>query len=292
MKPPTILFLSLYSNDINYSEHQIAQYETWLGDLSEIYWLRGNGSNTSVSIEGNFINCPVDESFENILTKRILGLRYAVASWECDFYVLMNTSTFVHVARLKKILLNAGGAFFAAAAHGKYISNVTQKTESFLAGNLIVLSKKAALSLSRMNADEWAGVADDIAISEYLKLEKCQFQYIERNDLTDFSPFKIGYQHRIKSWENSDITTARFRELNQIYNGTGMKRILNYSRHYANELRRYSRYHPPTRGLNMFRILKFLGKQAIATVMNIFKLTLEKYSDLENQNKSEIPKNR
>jgi hypothetical protein len=273
---PKTLFLSLYSNQEHYSEHQLAQLRTWLGSKKDIYWLRGVGENKSPSFEENYINCPVVETFENILTKRIMGLKYALSKLDYDFYVFTNTSTFINLTRLENFVsgLDKNKAL-AAAALGFYSSSFSEDKKEFLAGNLIILSKKAATELVKMNPKEWEGVADDIAISEYLKKNDCELHYIKRNDLTDFSPFRIEIQHRIKSWQDSSVTIHRFDELNKIYTSHGIKIIRNYFSHYIKELMRFSVAYPPRKGLNSLRVMKYVAKQTQATVLNIFVMLYE-----------------
>lgn len=271
--PPSVLFLSIYSAKKQYKEHQFAQLQTWTGNSNDIYWLRGQGRDSILSVEDHFINCPVEEVFENILGKRVTGLRYAVSKWDYDFYALTNTSTFINVARLKKLLYGFDeGAYLAAASHGFYISPASGEKVKFLAGNLIILSRKAALKLAEMNPEEWDGIADDIAISEFLKREKCTFYYLKRNDLTDFRPFRIEGQHRIKSWDDSTVTVNRFHEIRQIYTNQGGKLVRSYLKHYREELTRFMNSYPPSKGLNSLRTVRFLAQQVLATVFNIYIL--------------------
>ena len=273
---PSVLFLSIYSAKEHYAEHQIAQFQTWLGNTNDIYWLRGQGEESNVSVENNFINCPVDEVFENILRKRVTGLRYAVSRWDYDFYALTNTSTFVNVARVKKLLCGfEEDSYLAAASHGFYICPASGENVKFLAGNLIILSRRAALKLTEMNPEEWDGIADDIAITEFLKKEKCHLYYLNRNDLTDFRPFRIEIQHRIKSWDDSAVTINRFHEIHQIYTHRGAIFVQSYLQHYQKELKRFMFAYPPNKGLNSLRAVRFLVQQVYATVFNIYTLLHE-----------------
>jgi hypothetical protein len=119
-----------------------------------------------------------------------------------------------------------------------------------------------------MNPDEWIGIADDVAISEYLKKENCECYYLNRNDLTDFYPFRIDSQHRIKSWDNSEVTLSRFNEIHQMYTNRGIKLLQSYFLHNIKELKRFMAAYPPYKGLNSLRAARFLAKQALATVFN------------------------
>jgi hypothetical protein len=254
-----ITFLSLSSVETHYRNHQEAQRATWLGQKDEIYWLRGVPNISEVRINGVYLDCPIAERFSNILEKRIVGLRYAVENIESDYYVLLNTSTFVNIDHLKtKIRSIPDRQNLVAAARGFYHDNNVGETRDFLAGNLVILAKKPALALTRIDTNIWAGIADDIAITEHLRSEKFPFTYIERNDITDFEPFKNCTQHRIKSWEDPDITIARFIELNEIYSSIGFTYLNRLRVHVIREIKRYSKIHSVNRWKRILKIGRYL----------------------------------
>lgn len=264
-----VLYLSIYANENYYSEHQVAQINSWIGGIDNIYWLRGVGSDSPITVDGHFIDLPVEEKFGNILEKRILGLRYALDKFNCDFFALMNTSTYVNPIKIQQLLASADkNKSLAFAAKGSHLSVRSGYVEEFLAGNLIILSKSAAESLTELESEEWVGIADDIAISEFLKRKRAEFKFIARNDLTDFYPFVFKAQHRIKSWQDPQITVSRFYEIQAIYSKKGNEFLKSYFRHYFNEFKRFIASHPPLTGINLLRILKFVVSQLAATAQN------------------------
>lgn len=266
---PKVLYLSIYSDEGHYHQHQVAQLKTWTGANEDIYWLRGVGKKAQLTTIGNFINIPIEENFDNILAKRILGIRHAVETFNFDFIVLMNTSTYVNPQKIQILIKSVDKTkALALAARGSHFSSMTGRDEDFLAGNLIILSKSAARSLAMLNPQEWIGVADDIAISKYLKSRRIEFEFISRNDLTDFYPFIFAAQHRIKSWQNPKITVSRFYEIHDLYSERGFSFLRSYIRHYVNEVKRYVIQYPPSKGVNMLRTVRFALNQLAATAHN------------------------
>jgi hypothetical protein len=154
-----VLYLSIYANENYYSEHQVAQINSWIGGFDNIYWLRGIGSDSPITVDGHFIDLPVEEKFGNILEKRILGLRYALDKFNYDFFALINTSTYVNPIKIQQLLVSVDKTkSLAFAAKGSHLSVRSGYVEEFLAGNLIILSKSAAESLAELESEEWDGI--------------------------------------------------------------------------------------------------------------------------------------
>jgi hypothetical protein len=261
-----ITYLALCSDSLPYSKHREAQQLTWADESTDTFWLVGNGPDPQkVLREGNSLVVGISEEFENILEKTILSFRWAIENNPSEFYIRTNTSTYISDSALRSTISNIGSIeHYAAGALGKTRDSdqFGLKGGIFIAGNMMIFSHKTAELLSKMDSLKFKGVPDDVAISMYFQKNGVTFSQVHRNDLTDYKGFRPGLQHRVKSWSDPKVTSARMIEVHQFYKTTGIERVKSSLNLTRNEILRYEIEFPVTNfrrlGMNTKNFLRNL----------------------------------
>lgn len=270
----TVTYLALSSVEQPFARHRQAQQATWANSTTNTFWLMGDGSSPGkVICDGNSLIVGVPEIFENILEKTILSLRWCLENISSDFYVRTNTSTYIRDSALARKLSQLDpNEHYAAAAFGKTDdkAKTTLKNQIFLAGNMMVFSRKTAETLGTLDAKDFKAIPDDVAISLYLQSHGIEFTESERNDLTDYKGFKPCVQHRVKSWSNSDETINRMHEVHRIYTSYGIDKLKSFLFLYWNEILRYKSEFPPTNGKRVAMNIKNFLRQTTSLCKSIF----------------------
>jgi len=268
-----VTYLALSSVEEPFASHRLAQQSTWANSSTNTFWLLGDGPIPNmVKREGSSLVVGVPEKFENILEKTILSIQWCLESSPSDFYVRTNTSTYISDSALRRLIARINPIeHYAAAAFGRIAGNTETelKDRIFLAGNMMVFSKKTAELVSNLDIKKFSNVPDDVAMSLHIQSYGVEFTELERNDLTDYKGFKPCIQHRVKSWSDSDVTIKRMHEVHKVYTSDTITKLktlllLNY-----NEILRYRSEFPLTNVKRMAMNLKNCLRQTSSLIMTI-----------------------
>ena len=270
-----ILFLAIASDSELYSKHRSAQADTW-GRInkSRLIWMLGDPRVTKPELlNSSVLKLPVEEKFENILRKTILGIEWALKNCEFDYLIRLNTSTFVNEKMLVRWLNKQEFTNFIAGETGVHpiLPSGEKRVVEFVAGNFIVLPKSICELLVGIDLINYHGYPDDVAISHFLQEHEVTFKRIRRNDMTDNFPFIFSIQHRIKSWENGDLVTLRFGEITSLLESRIFKFPILLSINNINEYRRMSMTQSRNSIYAQLRRIKFLIRCSVYLPWNIYQ---------------------
>ena len=226
-----ILYLALAGGSPDHDSHQESQEETWARNQEpdvRVIWMHGDENLIEPRIDGNNLYLPVQERYENLLEKTILGVNWALENLEFDYLIRTNTSNYFYqpLARmhLGKFLKSENAAGGVIASWRGSIQGV-KKNHRYISGAGIFLSRASTQILSSMNANEYSGVPDDVAIGYWLSLNHTKFRPIPRNNVTDFKPIWPSPQIRVKSWKYPEVTCERMFEVDRIYKSATVDEI-------------------------------------------------------------------
>jgi hypothetical protein len=218
-----ILYLALAGGSPDHDSHQKSQEETWAQNQEpgvRVIWMHGDENLVNPRIDGNNLYLPVQEQYEKLLEKTILAVNWALENIEFDYLIRTNTSNYFyqplvrkHLSKFLKTENTAGGVI----ASWRGLIQGVKKNHSYISGAGIYLSRASTQLLRSMNAKEYTGVPDDVAIGHWLSLNGTKFRPIPRNNVTDFKPIWPSPQIRVKSWKHPEVTCDRMFELDRIY---------------------------------------------------------------------------
>ena len=256
-----ILYLNLHARIEPFVSHKAAQEKTWArGIQNNTLWIVGAGHEAQNPIvKGNELEIPVDEEFDNILMKRVFGIRWALENYEFDFIVCGNTSNYFDDCMVSDFLKKFDPReHFAGSELGQSDYNLENKTNpgQYLSGTGVILSRKTAEIFNEIDLDFYRGWPDDVALSHHISQQSIQFTRIPRGDITDFKPIKFTSQYRVKSWSNIDYAESRMFDLDRILKSNLAISLMSFILFNLREYWRYSLYFPPFRGLNCLRHLR------------------------------------
>ncbi len=200
----------------------------------------------------NLLLLPTQEYFENILHKTLLSVAWALENKQFDFLIRTNTSTYFEDSRLRSYLSTKTDPKFFSGEFGEYLGS------RFVAGNFIVLSRESCKILLQMDYLDWTEFPDDVAISKFLYGNQIQAKRLARNDLTDFQPFRLSIQHRIKSLSDPELVGQRFGELSDIYRSPWILRPIQIAIHQRAEFARYLSERPIKSLRSFFGFCRYL----------------------------------
>lgn len=220
------LFLALSGGVGGHDANEAAQRETWAGHLpstAEIFWLKGDSgvSNAQINKSLKTITVPVVESYENLLPKTILAISKALEELEFDFLIRTNTSSFFSIELVEKQLTKLDQHGVYAGVLGEYFEKPTRFVKkdnpiNYISGAGIWMSKDVASELATIDAADYHGLVDDVAIGNFLT-GKFKRQAVPRQNVTDFEPLKPAAHTRVKHWSKDSQTVRRMWDLEQIY---------------------------------------------------------------------------
>lgn len=209
-----LVFLVIASEDPINEQDLTTQKKTWATSNSgeiKVIWLRGyNGSD--FIFDGETLFAPCLELYENILEKTILGVKYLLDHVEFDVLVRTNVSTYFNLGLTQAKLKNNS---FRRDFYGGYIDKSKggyfgrKKSQDYISGTGIFLSKNAAQELSKLDFKMYRGIPDDVAISHFLELSGIQRIRMPRNNLSSTHIFFPSYYIRAKSSSDSTLATRR-----------------------------------------------------------------------------------
>lgn len=233
-KPIKVLFLILASKNAENQQDLNAQLKTWVQAMPTDYnylVLRGWEKN-KYSLEGNTLYIPVEERYENILAKTILGLKWVCQNLKFDFIIRTNVSTFFSMKHVEKMLLEISNESIFFGGYIERCKNPLSKNSEkvpYITGTSLVMSKKCALQLSEMRFENFLGIPEDFSISMFLKANNVVVTPLDRNNLSLHHFFIPTFQIRVKTSKNSDLASRRMLDLNNYFNEAKLtKRVFKY----------------------------------------------------------------
>lgn len=219
---PEVLFLIIASNNPENERDLQAQLSTWLGEMPPNYqFLIIRGSDLSgFNYSSNTLFVPAQELYENILLKTSLGIRWAIENKNFDLLIRTNVSTYFAIGHLDKLIdkLDTRKDFF-----GGYIErcrdplSLSQSLIPFVTGTALVMTNSVANVLSGVPVENYTGIPDDVAISQYAKVCNLDVTPLKRNNFSQNHLFLPTYHIRLKTSKNPYLASQRMRDVHNYF---------------------------------------------------------------------------
>jgi len=236
-----IIILIIASKDSEHETDLLCQQKTWISNCHEdvtIIYLRGWEENYYFE-DKNVLYVPCREEYSLILTKTILGLTYINNNYNFDIIVRSNVSTYFETHQMVNELNRRKyyGSFF-----GGYFDQCTGNhfgidgTFEYISGAGMFFSKDIVNDLIKLKPKLYAGVADDISISNYLfNLGKKRIR-IARNNLQSTNIFIPTFYIRTKNSFDSNSASKRMVLIHEYFQKkTKVSRAISYFKIMNNE---------------------------------------------------------
>ncbi len=200
-----VLYLIIGSSDTEHEADLNAQKQTWLSGLNfgDAYIVLRGSELSKARYENNELFLPLEERYQNILQKTILGVEWVNQNIEYEYLIRTNVSTYFRHSRVHKLLMKRIG--LSVPAYGGYIDYANLPTESgknrtsYVAGTGIILNRLAADILAKLPFNDYKRLPDDIAISLFLDSEGTHRKYVGRSNLSSTHVLTNAIQVRLKS---------------------------------------------------------------------------------------------
>lgn len=225
-----LIFLVIASEDSVHEQDLFTQQKTWASSPAEgvsVIWLRGH-EGEGFKFDGKTLYAPCLELYGNILEKSILGIRYLVENTDFDVLVRTNVSTYFNI---EKTLLELKKKRFTGDFFGGYMDKSKggyfgrEKSQNYISGAGVFLSRVAARKLSSLDLAAYKGIPDDIAISHFLESSGLKKVRMSRNNLGSTHIFIPSYYIRAKSSAISTLASDRMLLIDNFF-----KQVSNYQR--------------------------------------------------------------
>ena len=247
-----VLFLALSGGSADHLNNQKAQEQTWADNRNPsamTIWMHGKSDIQTPYMEGYNLVLPVAETYENLLHKTILGLKWVLNNIEFEYLVRTNTSNYFSTHLLSNFIdgLNHHREFLCGAM-GEWRGNDDQTKINFVSGAGIIMPKRTAEKLASLNFNDYLDIPDDVAISMFLNQIGTEFIEARRSNVTDFESIFPCQQTRVKSWIDQEVTRSRMYELHRIYKSKDSQELKNAIREFQElEILRCKYEHPKSR---------------------------------------------
>ena len=219
---PKVLFLVIASNNLENERDLQAQLSTWLSELPPNYQfliLRGSELN-GFKYSSNTLYVPARELYENILLKTSLGIRWAIENMDFDLIIRTNVSTYFAIDHLGKIIdkIDTRKDFF-----GGYIERCKDPLGlnlvpiPYVTGTALVMTNSVADILSRIPLENYIGIPDDVAISDYARVCHLDVTPLKRNNFSQNHLFFPTYHIRLKTSKNSYLASQRMIDVHKYF---------------------------------------------------------------------------
>lgn len=209
------IFLILASNDPIHEMDLASQKRTWVRDIQEnvsVIWIRGSRFESAVFANSTlYLPCP--ETFENILLKTVLAINWVLDNLEFDIMIRTNISTYFNLRKLDEEFIGVSPSedyFGGYPSFSKQFQFENGQPFEFVSGTGIYLSRKTALKIAKLEPEKYVGVADDVALTHFAKLNSIAITPHLRNNLQSTHIFKDSFQIRLKSSIESSLASKRF----------------------------------------------------------------------------------
>jgi hypothetical protein len=226
---------------------ELAQRETWAKSKgSNVIWLKG-GKKTRFDNDTHSLFVEIEESYENILEKTILGIEWCNQNIEFDFLIRANVSSYFRINKIETFLSTRLPNSDLFGGYMDVWSNPRSMEQKFcfVNGGAIFMSKSVAKELLRMDLSSKVGDPDDVAISRHLIGKGIKPTWIPRGNQSSTGIFTNRMYYRLKSSINSEISTIRMYQLDLIFlKSNPIKRLDEIFRLYIIEIRHFTRNFP------------------------------------------------
>jgi hypothetical protein len=200
-----VLYLVIGSLDAEHEADLNAQKQTWLSDLKfgDTFLVLRGSQLSRTKREKNELFLPVEERYENILRKTILGIEWANQHIRYEYVIRTNVSTYFRHSIAHRVLSDRIG--LSTPAYGGYIDYANFPTRndknctSYVTGTGIMLNRQAAEVLVKMPINTYSGLPDDVAISLFLESKDIRRTYIARSNFSSTHLLTNAVQIRLKS---------------------------------------------------------------------------------------------
>jgi len=257
-----IIILIIASNDAEHENDLETQKKTWVSKCPEnisVIFLRGWNNDYSL-LDNHTLYVPCREEYSLILTKTLLGIEYILNHLSFDVLIRTNVSTYFEGNLLNKEL---GRPIYDFEFFGGYFDKTKmqyknkKKSHEYISGAGIFLSKGTANQLIELNPKNYIGMADDIAIFEFLITKKdITCIRIVRNNLHYTHLFVPSFYIRTKNSFNSNSASIRMNLIHKYFTSSSLTmKIKSYLSIEKNEIDEYIK-HPEG-------ILRFLTKNRV-----------------------------
>lgn len=257
-----IIILVIASNDVEHERDLETQKKTWASrcpDNISVIFLRG-WNNDYYLFENDTLHVPCREEFSLILTKTLLGIKYVLEHLKFDVLIRTNVSTYFEGIRLNQEL---NKPIYDCEFFGGYFDKTKlkhqdkKKSYEYISGAGIFMSKGAANHLVKLNPRKYLGIADDLAIFNYLTTYKdIRCIRIVRNNLHYTHVFIPTFYIRTKNSFDSNSSSIRMHLIDKYFTSSSLSmRIGSYLAIEKNEINEY-RNHPEG-------IFRFLTKNRV-----------------------------
>jgi hypothetical protein len=141
-----VVFLVLASNTTVNESDLVMQQKTWARNDSEdltILWVRGKDI-PDYALDIRQLYVPIIESYENILEKTLLGIRWILSEYDPDFIVRTNVSTYFSLKDCEEFLKEMHIKQIDLLGYPEVTGisySFVKKSFQFLSGAGIILSK-------------------------------------------------------------------------------------------------------------------------------------------------------
>ncbi len=219
-----LLFLLIAGGGPIHDQDEIAQRETWAkqdSQFAQIIWLRSHSSST-YKFQDRTLYVPCDSSFEGILEKTIIGLKWVLENVEFDYLIRSNTSTYFEVNsiidRIDRVKEGQLGGTFET--NRKHLSGFP-KGYRYLNGSGLYMTRNSATILATLKPHTYRSSPDDLSIFKFMKGQGFSFIPIKRNNLDLHHIFCPYSQVRVKSWSNPELTVSRMASVDKYFQAFG-----------------------------------------------------------------------
>ena len=214
-----ILYLIIASNDPIHIQDEITQRKTWANESqSEVIWLRG-GTDEYLNHESRTLYVKIDEDYKNILRKTILGVKWCIKNVDFDILIRGNVSTYFAISKIRRHFKKLNVKDDLLGGHIDFMSIESRSLDDslFINGGAIFLTRKAAITLTNLDVQEWDSWPDDFAISRYLITHGVALSQIPRCSLSATGFFSNRIYYRLKSSNNSKMASMRMLRIHKYF---------------------------------------------------------------------------
>jgi hypothetical protein len=243
-----VVILIIASNDKEHEKDLLCQQKTWISNCHKdvkVIFLRGWNEEFYFE-DKDVLYVPCREDYSLILTKTILGMKYIHENYKFDVLIRSNVSTYFETYRLVKELNRTRykNSFF-----GGYFDQTTEKDSNmkrsyeYISGAGMFFSKDVVGDLIRLDPQEYTGIGDDLAISNYLFALGRNSLRIKRNNLQTTHIFIPTFYIRTKNSFDSNSSSRRLLLIHDYFVSTNwFNQFLFYFKIVANEFREFTNH--------------------------------------------------
>lgn len=221
------LFMILGSNSPENEADLESQRRTWLKDLSstQSYLVLRGLPEAPPSLVVDELFLPVVESYENILSKTILGMKWALQNSNFEILIRTNVSTYFPPHKIEKVSrsINKSKLFL-----GGYVDLCQMPGENnkagveYVAGTGIILTRPTVQMLCDIDWSIYSKLPDDLAISIALRDAGIFPTRFRRNNLSQLHIFIPALQIRLKTSSVSKLASLRMENIYRFYHASSV----------------------------------------------------------------------